>query len=136
MGRVGNKTGRVGFGDEFSCSPFNVSLDEIPVLKNMEKDYVLLVKSWYDDQKLFSSQIFANRGHLSEIKGDNIDDHIVTLVITKLDECGRSCRTDVKSKAIAWLLTEICKAMEKEDCCPQWEPILVGSAAECTQACT
>ena len=65
-----------------------VSLDEILVLKNIEKDHVLQTKSWYDDQKLFSSQISTNRSHLSQAQGDTIDDHLVPRVITKPDECG------------------------------------------------
>ena len=44
------------------------------------------------------------------------------------------CETDDKTKAAAWLLSEVCKSQEEVNPGDAYEPILTGSAAESTQA--
>ena len=50
-----------------------------------------------------------------------------------MDFCASLSRKDERKHAISWLLFKICTDMEREDTGATYEPILTGSAAECTQ---
>ena len=108
----------------------NSNINEIHFLKYINAENVSLVKDWYNERQVFQSQISE---HICETQSEFITDSIVPRILKQMDLSAQNCQTDEKSKAISWLLSEICKAMEEEDSGATWEPILVGSAAECTQ---
>ena len=92
---------------------------------------VSLVNDWQDVRQFFTSQISE---HMCRTQCESITDSIVHRILERMLISAKNCRTDEKANAIAWLLSEICKAMKEEDQGATWEAILVGSAAECTQA--
>ena len=118
----------------------NVTVTEMPVLAQIDNEMLLGVKSWYDELNFFSSNISAP-GKQTQTR---IDHTIVPKILAQMHTCAASSREkDVMHKEIGYLLCEICKALEdkinkaKEDSSvpdAKYEPLLVGSAAEGTQA--
>ena len=112
----------------------NSPAHEMHVLEQIESDKALLIKKCYDERQFFKSQIPTQISQSSIAKFTLTNDCYVPRLLRRIDVCANSSDKEPKSKAIAWLLNEICKAMEEEDPGSTWEPILVGSAAENSQA--
>ena len=106
----------------------DLDIDEIPVFRHNDSEFVTLAKDWHDHRKFFTSHICQ----LHRTQSKSIEDAIVPRILAQMDICSGRCRSDEKVKAVSWLLSEICIALKKEKV--TYVPILTGSAAECTQA--
>ena len=114
----------------------NVAINGIPALRHIDIIKAALVSGWYDERKFFSSKISMHVPPPIETEFESVADSILPRVLARMDICASSRRSDEKTEAIAWLLSSICKAMEREVPGSKWEPIPTGSAAECLRPCS
>ena len=116
------------------CS--NLPMNKIHILKHIDSDSAALVKTLNIERQFLTSQISTTMTlrQLFFTNTETVCESVVAKILKRMDICKDNCSDNEKAKAILWLLSKICKALEEKECGATWEPILVGSAAECTQA--
>ena len=108
----------------------NFAIGEILVFRDIQNDQIAAVKDWDEKLKFFSSKVCQ----LSRTQFNSITESIVPRILQQMDICAKRCSTDKRANVIARVLIEICKSMKQGDPGATYKPILVGSAAERTQA--
>ena len=88
------------------------------------------VKEWIEKRQLFTSKISEDTCQSFQTQNESI----MIDLLKQMDICARTNKNDEKAKAIHWLMCELCNTLRTEHYCCTFEPILTGSAAECTQA--
>ena len=110
----------------------------MPALGQVNKE-IKEIKLRHDERELFTSQI-SDKG----MKSANIQESIIPRLLSKLENGVSGHLADQIRKDVAWLLDEICKAVEEDInsnlktnqgpfVSAQCKPLLVGSASEFTQ---
>ena len=107
-----------------------MTIDTILALRHINDENDLSAQKCYDEREFFTSKITK----LSQKPPKSIEESIVPKILEKMEDCVRSGSTNEKQDAVAWLLSEICKAVEEKYPDVKCEPILTGSATEGTQA--
>ena len=119
---------------EWAISP-SIATNEIPMLKYINSEHALFVKHWCDEREFFTSKIIRIFNcPLSKAKTTLTEETIVSKILKKMDDCVTTTRPCEKQTAVAWLLRQLCMAIEQTFPAAKFEPILTGSTAECTQA--
>ena len=88
----------------------NVNVNEIHILKDINREHLLLVKKWYEKRQYFTSKIkhvSIQKSHLSQQLPESIQGSIMPKILEQLDNCAEMTNTDEKQNAVAWLLNKI-----------------------------
>ena len=123
------------------ASHSNITMTEMPVLERLR--YVIpLVKDMSNKRNFLTSKICAPERNLTIF-----DSSIVPRILSRMERCASSNRKNEMQKDVAWLISEICMAFEEKvnekhrlylllnsELNFLCKPLLVGSAAECTQS--
>ena len=103
-------------------------------LLGIDSNNVAFVKELLNKRSIFASQLCSNMCQLFKTHFQSTNHDVMRRILAQMDNCGKTCTTDEKKHAVAWLLSQVCRALEEVDPGATYEPILTGSAAECTQA--
>ena len=112
----------------------NMAINKMNVFMHIIDENVSSLKIWYDERKFFSSQIPCESNQCQSFASKFNKDFVVSRILDKMIECEKISRPCEIQYAIAWLLSSICDVIETNFPDAKIEPILTGSAAECTQA--